>query len=96
MSIPRPWWEGLGEGVNCYRSSYALILPKAQSAIFLAQKIQAESGKKLMEQCFQLCKRYQALFDQSWFGHGPKEHAEFRMPRHMMKNLSEDGSFIVK
>ena len=18
MSIPRPWWEGLGEGVNCY------------------------------------------------------------------------------
>ena len=20
MSIPRPWWEGLGEGVNCYKN----------------------------------------------------------------------------
>lgn len=69
------------------RSSYTRIPQKAQSAIFFEQEIQSESGKNLTEQWFQLCKGTQALFDQSWFGQGPKEHAEFRMFRHAIPVL---------
>ncbi|MBI2471722.1 MAG: FAD-binding oxidoreductase [Planctomycetes bacterium] len=69
------------------RSSYAQIPQKAQSAIFFEQEIQAGTGKHLAQQWLQLCKSYQALSDQSWFGQSPKEHAEFRMFRHAIPVL---------
>ena len=69
------------------RSSYTRIPQEARSAIFFEQEIQAETGKKLMEQWFQLCKGNQVLLDQSWFGQSPKEHAEFRVFRHAIPVL---------
>ncbi len=45
MSIPRPWWEGLGEGVNCYNISNSKIV-KAICRKDIAVKIIIAIGGK--------------------------------------------------
>ena len=62
-------------------------LPKAQSAIFLSKRFNPSQERISWNNGFNYAKGYQALFDQSWFGHGPKEHAEFRMFRHAIPVL---------
>lgn len=75
------------QSLEILRSAYSQIPGKASAAIFFEQEIQPVSGKKLMEEWFQLCKGHQSLFDQSWFGKSPKEHAEFRVFRHAIPVL---------
>lgn len=75
------------QSLEILRSSYSQIPGDARSAIFFEQEMQPESGKILMEQWFQLCRGHQSLFDQSWFGKSPKEHAEFRVFRHAIPVL---------
>lgn len=68
-------------------STYSQIPQQAQAAIFFEQEIQLESKRKLKEQWLQLCQEHQALLDQSWFGHSPKEHAAFRVFRYSIPVL---------
>jgi D-lactate dehydrogenase (cytochrome) len=75
------------QSLEILRSAYAQIPQKARAAIFFEQEIQTVSGTNLVEQWFRLCKGHQSLFDQSWFGKSPKEHAEFRVFRHAIPVL---------
>jgi D-lactate dehydrogenase (cytochrome) len=73
--------------LDILRSAYAQIPQKAQAAIFFEQEIQPGSGKKIVDQWYQLYQGCLAMLDQSWFSQSAKEHDEYRVFRHAIPVL---------